>query len=690
MRKPLIRFNEVYRDAIQSLMGTNPSAQEMLDAHQNAHLSGVASIQTGGGTFFDSFALKGRNEWEEAEKLISHFAEKVVYQTALIRGDFLLGFKPYPFEVVDAFVREYARMGMNKLLNFHGLNDTRVLAGVAEAVHRAREEEGHDIVAQGTICIEANRNVTIDNCLKTAQELDALGHEGFYLKSASGRLDPDFVYNLVGRLIDTFGKQPIDLHAHSTYGDAPVCLMAGVEAAIENDHGIGLDLQHPALSGSTAHPNMLRMHSLIKDHPNKAVSDNVPDLDFEAIKADAASLQRLRFQYRDYESAYDHELLERMRAVRAPGGATSTLKSIPGLVENLSILMEQKNGEKPSWNDIQIAVYETQAKIDDALGQPTQVTPYAFNTTLQAAMSLVQELQGKEIFDVLIEQSQKYMAGGFGHVPESVDPELQAKALEELGLDAVEDYVPSLDRPDGELAEAEQRLMDAGIDEPDLRQKLSAAVLKSGADHVVKCARGENTPQTPPQMPDYASPTRNSASNSKLAGSWAKSVPKGIQHDTDSRIFEALGGIERLEHISQIALFLKQLDDGLNPFPEGLEWKQKDWHQKLTGELTEFINAIPAQLAQAKVKGYRPGFETILSQQWTLHKTEEILRDVIDHRGPGLFNHMMEAIRGPGQVHLYRNAQQGVTKLANQRGHWKAFFAEQAPLAGPTPPDFRK
>ena len=65
-----IKFQDVLRDSIQSLFGTNPSAQEIIDSYPTAHLIGTESIQTGGGTFFDIFAKKGRNEWAEVEKLL--------------------------------------------------------------------------------------------------------------------------------------------------------------------------------------------------------------------------------------------------------------------------------------------------------------------------------------------------------------------------------------------------------------------------------------------------------------------------------------------------------------------------------------------------------------------------------------------------------------------------------------------
>ena len=116
-------------------------------------------------------------------------------------------------------------MGVNILQNFHGLNDAACLSGVAQAVTEA-QGAGYDIIAQGTICIEDNPNVTVARCLVFAEELIELGHKGFYLKSASGRLSAYFVYELVSSLYKRFPDQDITIHAHSTFGEAPVCYMA--------------------------------------------------------------------------------------------------------------------------------------------------------------------------------------------------------------------------------------------------------------------------------------------------------------------------------------------------------------------------------------------------------------------------------------------------------------------------------
>ena len=116
-------FHDVLRDGIQSLMGTNPSADEIISSYPTCHLTGCSQVQTAGGTFFDLFAKKGRDEWSEVEKIITSFKKKNVKQTALIRGDFLFGYEPYSYDVVEGTVLEFAKMGINIFHNFHGMND---------------------------------------------------------------------------------------------------------------------------------------------------------------------------------------------------------------------------------------------------------------------------------------------------------------------------------------------------------------------------------------------------------------------------------------------------------------------------------------------------------------------------------------------------------------------------------------
>ena len=627
-----IKFQDVFRDSIQSLFGTNPSAQEMIDAYPTAHLIGTDAIQTGGGTFFDIFAKKSRNEWAEVEKLLLHFKSHGVRQSALIRGDFLLGYEPQSYDVIKGLVFEYAKMGVNILQNFHGLNDAACLSGVAQAVTEA-QGEGYDIIAQGTICIEDNPNVTVARCLVFAEELIELGHKGFYLKSASGRLSAYFVYELVSSLYKRFPDQDITIHAHSTFGEAPVCYMAAALAAVELDKDITMDVQHPALAGSTAQPSMNKMLNLIRNYPDERVAAKSPQLNYDAIKASMSSLYGLRFQYRDFESRYNSELVEAMYYARTPGGASATLKSIPGLVENLGRLLGV-NGHHADWDQIQIAIYQMQAEILEDLGQPTQVTPYAANTTGQAALSLWHQLEGREKYHSLYPGIADYLVGRHGKVPSSTSKKLITKALMQLKLRTSDKYKKAVDRPNG-IPIAEEKLVKAGLPKPTLRQKISASLLKDSAslkaiEHILDCANECNSPEPPPALPFYAMPP-----NPMLR-------PDGTGFNRDIRdAVSAIGGYSKLQEIAERVLHIKQLVDRRYIFPAGEEDLEEKWLKANIERLNSIIEDIPKKLANAN---FTVGQRMMILEVENSSNIHLAIRDAVEQKGKGLYNFMIRIL----------------------------------------------
>ena len=627
-----IKFQDVLRDAVQSLFGTNPSAQEIIDAYPTAHLTGTASVQTGGGTFFDIFAKKGRKEWDEVEKLVTHFKHLGVKQSALIRGDFLFGYEPQPYDVIRAMVFEFAAMGINILQNFHGMNDARCLIGVAKAVNEARSE-GHDITAQGTLCIEDNPNITVAGCLDFAHELIAMGHHGFYLKSASGRLYPDFVYQLASALYQHFPDQDLTIHAHSTYGEAPACYMAAALAAVEHGKDITMDVQHPALAGSTAQPSMNKMVGLIENHPDPRMKSSVPKLNIDAIKASMFSLYGMRFRYREYESSYHPTLVDAMYVARTPGGASATLKSVPGLVETLGRLLgsPEKHAE---WDQIQTEIYKMQAEILEDLGQPTQVTPYAANTTGQAALSLWHHLEGRDKYHSLFPGIADYLVGRHGNIPPQVNPDLMKKARDQLGLSENVTYTASTDRPDG-LPAAKEKLIKAGLENPSLRECISAALLRNTGQfqaipHIVACRHNNNIPQERPELPFYARAPR------------PMPRPDGTGFNRDVRdAVNIVGGYSKLQEIAERALHLKQLVDRHYIFPEGEENIEKDWYFSNINKLADLLDHIPVLLGEAN---FSQGQKMMMLSHDSPNSIHLAIKDAVDQKADGLYDFMVHQI----------------------------------------------
>ena len=394
-----------------------------------------------------------------------------------------------------------------------------------------------------------------------------------------------------------------------------------------------MDVQHPALAGSTAQPSMNKMINLIRNYPDERVAAKSPQLNYDAIKASMSSLYGLRFQYRDFESRYNSELVEAMYYARTPGGASATLKSIPGLVENLGRLLGV-NGHHADWDQIQIAIYQMQAEILEDLGQPTQVTPYAANTTGQAALSLWHQLEGREKYHSLYPGIADYLVGRHGKVPSSTSKKLITKALMQLKLRTSDKYKKAVDRPNG-IPIAEEKLVKAGLPKPTLRQKISASLLKDSAslkaiEHILDCANECNSPEPPPALPFYAMPP-----NPMLR-------PDGTGFNRDIRdAVSAIGGYSKLQEIAERVLHIKQLVDRRYIFPAGEEDLEEKWLKANIERLNSIIEDIPQKLANAN---FTVGQRMMILEVENSSNIHLAIRDAVEQKGKGLYNFMIRIL----------------------------------------------
>ena len=115
------------------------------------------------------------------------------------------------------------------------------------------------------------------------------------------------------------------------------------------------------------------------------------------------------------------------------------------MARNLARILALEN-ESDKWEKIQSHIYKQQRKILKDLGEPTQVTPYAANTTGQAAISLWNVLEGRDPYSTLYPGIINYLSGMHGMVPDSVNKELVSKALDQKGLKKAVEYQSSTKR----------------------------------------------------------------------------------------------------------------------------------------------------------------------------------------------------------------------------------------------------
>lgn len=415
------------RDGGQSNQGAKFAGSEFAAAFPNAKDYGVPAIQTGGGTFMAEFVRQGRNPEETIKTIGDNF--QGLEQTALYRSEFGLSTKRLPLDVHRYTLGLLQQGGIKTLQNFHGMNDPSMTGFLPPLA----KEFGMKVL--GTVCIQVNPD-TMDNMdavieehLDFIQQLLDQGHDGIYLKSANGVLDPKFTEKLVSRIRERFGPDLyIGMHAHNTYGLAVENYLAGIRAGVSS-----VDLLPDAYAEGTAQPGISVMMHAMEHSGDPAIVARMPkNINIEAIKADEAATYLFRGAYRGNEMEYNEKAIQNALDAGSAGGAIGVVKGM-----SMRQVLAKSLGTD-DWNVIRDELYRMKANVvRKELGYPTNVTPYELMMDLQAAQCVVSVANGRAPMDMIHPMAMNYLVGDWGKVSKTVNPELQQRALKMRGLTEV-------------------------------------------------------------------------------------------------------------------------------------------------------------------------------------------------------------------------------------------------------------
>ncbi|MBX2833428.1 MAG: hypothetical protein KTR28_00485 [Micavibrio sp.] len=627
-----IKFNNVFRDGIQSNLGTNPSANEMLSMFTDMTAANYDSYQVGGGTFMALFVDKGRDAWGENSKLFGAF--KDVLNTALIRGDCLVGYDRNPQDVIEAVIEELAKRGLKEVTNFHGMNDARMQEGVFKAVKKLREEKGYGLTAPKVICIEDSPNFTIKGCLKALRDQIKMGADsGVYLKNANGKADPEFVRELTLAVAKEFPGEEITWHTHNNHGLGYATSLAFVQACAQSGAQGALDVLPPPLSEGTAQINAVKMNELIKNHPDEKVRALASVYDPKGEEQDYEAMYELRFDYRHAETQYSKPLWDALYETGMAGGATSTVKGISGMLDNLKSIL------KTDEEDAFIKLCEMEGEISEKLGHPTHVTPYQKILTEAAAFELIWRGNPKyELFSKQTAAVQNLLTGGLGEVPKLADNKQIEMALAAKGLDEAVPFVPADEMPQGMHA-ARLKLHDSisgFLKQSDVA--LVGLLGEKGLAHIMAKRQGKLKvdPKILPKIPGYLKEPTDNYEFKPDQSVWKYDV------------VQAIGGKAALEKFAQNVCEIEKSTDGFyktqvrtsNGDPSEMqdylnEYYQK-WHQQARQDAQEFVYSIPQKLRDY---GFRE-MQVLAS----LKITNDILADVVDAKAKNASKRSLPAL----------------------------------------------
>ena len=415
----------ILRDGHQSQAATRMTTAEMLPACEMLDKVGYYSLECWGGATYDS-CLRFLNEdpWERLRTLRKALPNTKLQM--LLRGQNLLGYRPYSDDVVDFFVKKAVENGIDIIRCFDALNDLR---NMQTAVKATKKYGGKAEIALSYTESPVHDE---DYFVKLAEEIEAMGADLICIKDMANLLLPYKAYSLVKRL-KQHTKLPIVLHTHNTTGTGDMVLLKAVEAGVDV-----VDTCLSPLGSGTSQPATESLVATLKG----TEYDTGIDLDLLAKLAE------------HFRGVADRLTKDGWRdPSRVLGVDVKTLQyQVPGgMLSNLIGQLKQANA-MDKYYDVLAEV----PRVRKDFGYPPLVTPTSQIVGTQAVMNVL----GGERYKMVTKESKGLLRGEYGRLPAPVDEAVRKKCI---GNDKVithrfaDDLPPELDTLREEMREWYQK-----------------------------------------------------------------------------------------------------------------------------------------------------------------------------------------------------------------------------------------
>lgn len=403
------------RDGHQSLLATRMKTEDMLPIIEKMDAAGFHSVEVWGGATFDS-AMRFLNEdpWERLVALKKAFKNTPLQM--LLRGQNLVGYKHYPDDVVEAFVKAAIRNGISIMRIFDAVNDSR---NMAKAIEVSKGEGAH---VQATVCYTISPVHDLKHYVSVAQELKRMGADSLCLKDMAGILSPKNAYDIVKKWKDEIGL-PVQVHTHYTSGMGSMAYLKAIEA--------GADVVDCAISTMALSTSQPPVESIVAALQGTSYDTG---LDLELLSEISNYFHEVRGHYGQFDKASSTPDANVLR-YQIPGGMISNF---------ISQLREQGQIDKLP------AVFEEVPRVKADMGHPPLVTPTSQIVGTQAVFNV---LLG-ERYKIATNEVKDYFRGLYGRPPAPVNPEIQKKVIgdEEPIKDRPADHIePGLKQAKEEL-----------------------------------------------------------------------------------------------------------------------------------------------------------------------------------------------------------------------------------------------
>lgn len=383
----------ILRDAHQSLIATRLTTNEMIPILETMDAVGYHALECWGGATFDaSLRYLSENPWERL-RLIRKNVKNTKLQM-LLRGQNILGYKHYPDDVVEAFIKRAIANGIDIVRIFDALNDLR---NIELSVNTTKKEGAH---AQAAISYTISPVHTIENYVQLAKDMQSMGADSICIKDMSGLLTPFEAEKLVKALKANISV-PLELHSHYTSGLASMSYLKAIEA--------GVDIIDTAISPfalGTSQPATEPMVATLKGTPYDT------GLDLDVLDKVTEYFTPIR------EKAIDSGLLDpKMLGV----DINALVYQVPGgMLSNLVSQLKAQNAL-----DKYDEVLKEVPRVREDLGYPPLVTPTSQMVGTQAVLNVVMG----ERYKMVPKEIKEYVKGMYGRPAVPIKREIVEKII---------------------------------------------------------------------------------------------------------------------------------------------------------------------------------------------------------------------------------------------------------------------
>ncbi len=385
----------ILRDAHQSLIATRLRTSEMEEVLELLDNVGYYSLEMWGGATYDScLRYLDENPWNRL-KLIRSKVKNTKLQM-LLRGQNILGYKHYPDDVLDEFIKQAVGHGIDIIRIFDALNDPR---NISRSIERTKIEGAH---AQAAMSYTTSPFHDVAYYVKLAKDYEALGADSIAIKDMSGILTPYKAFELVTKLKEELSV-PVDIHSHMSAGLANLTYLKSIEA--------GADIVDTALSPfsmGTSQPPTESLTTALEG------SDFYTGLNEDVLKEVRKHFNGIRDKYVENNILNDKVLRVNIDALQyqVPGGMLSNLV---------------KQLKEMGRLDLFDAALKEVPVVRKDLGYPPLVTPLSQMVGTQALFNVMTASK----YQIIPTEVKDYICGKYGRSPSTIDEALVNRMKEE-------------------------------------------------------------------------------------------------------------------------------------------------------------------------------------------------------------------------------------------------------------------